>query len=314
MKRPRLMVLPIAIVLVVAAAWPVEAAARRCANFGGEWEGAMSGRVRCSVAPSVIQRFSLVLPVSVRQRGCRFGYRDLFGDELQRGTIRGRSIRFRKPKVPLGLVNLFRIHIDDVRATGSGKVRRRGRATTRISARLTGEINGVHTSCSVKWTTNFVRRPTMLPPPPPPPPDTPPFDVPCCFFGRTVTADYHWPHLGTILYSSGIGAVSTQPGNLEFPNIAGQGIEVDFLEKSFRITYRDGWNFSTAPSTFDGLVISLLGFGNDPIIGVLLTDTNIPGYDGTQLSFDASHVFVNQLGFSGFPAGSFIDVNVIFRQ
>lgn len=153
------------------------ARARGCANFGSSWEGSMFGGVRCTVSGQVFptQPFSFVGPVGVAQRGCRFHYPDLFGGVLQRGTIKGRTITLKKPKVPLALVNLFNIDIGDVKAKGRGRIRRGDRAIVRISARLTGEVNGIHASCSVKWTTNFVRLgPPPEPPPPPPEPPPPP--------------------------------------------------------------------------------------------------------------------------------------------
>jgi hypothetical protein len=102
--------------------------ARGCANFGGRWEASMSGGVRCSVSGQIFptQPFSAVGPVDVAQRGCRFQYPDLFGDVLQRGTIKRRTITLKKPKVPLALVNLFNIDIGDVKATGRGRIRRGG--------------------------------------------------------------------------------------------------------------------------------------------------------------------------------------------
>lgn len=130
------------------------------------------------------------------------------------------------------------------------------------------------------------------------------------FFGNTVSANYEWPNLGTVLYASGNAIAGT---GVEFPNVGGQNVSVDFSDTGFRITYTTGWFLNTTdPKTFDGWVISDV-LGTIPnITGVSLAGTNIPGYDGSQVSFDAKHVYVNQLGFSGFNPGSYIDVNVSF--
>lgn len=139
--------------------------------------------------------------------------------------------------------------------------------------------------------------------------------------GTVVSADYHFPDLGTILYAGGTAVVrgidfdeSVGP-DTEFVTLGGQNIQVDFYNSFFRITYPLGWTLGGGPKTFDGLVMSVISAETPRrIIRVLLTRTNIPGYGASQLSFDASHVFVNQLGFSSFPSGSFIDVNVAFGQ
>jgi hypothetical protein len=134
------------------------------------------------------------------------------------------------------------------------------------------------------------------------------------FIGGTVSANYYFPDSATVLYPSGNAVVGA---GVEFPDIGGFGVgtspSVDISGTSILITYPAGFFLNTSiPKTFDGFVIADEGGTIPPITGVSLGGTNIPGYDGSQLSFDADHVFVNQLGFSGFDAGAFIQVDVTF--
>ena len=130
------------------------------------------------------------------------------------------------------------------------------------------------------------------------------------FFGGTVSANYYWPNLATVLYPSGTAAAGAA---VEFPSVGGQVLSVDVTDTGFRITYPNGWNFNTiTPKTFDGFVIADALGTISPITGVSIAATNIPGFDASKLAFDADHVYVNQLGYATFPAGSFIEVNVNF--
>jgi len=128
------------------------------------------------------------------------------------------------------------------------------------------------------------------------------------FLGNTVTANYAWPDTGALLYASGSAVVGT---GLEFPNIGGANLTVEFSDTGFRITYPGGWNFNTVtPRTFDGWVISVLPGSAPELRGARVVASNIPGSSNLQVTFDASHVYVNQLGFSSFAEGSYIDIAV----
>lgn len=127
------------------------------------------------------------------------------------------------------------------------------------------------------------------------------------FYGNAVSANYEWPNRGTVLYAS--GTVAAGPV-VEFPAVGGLGVSVDFTDTSVRIAYANGWTFNTsAPKTFDGLTITVSGAA-PTISGVSLAGTNIPGYGASNLSFDATHVYVNHAGLSSLAPGSFIDVAV----
>ena len=133
------------------------------------------------------------------------------------------------------------------------------------------------------------------------------------FIGNTVSADYHYPNLGTILFPSGNAVVGA---GIEFPNIGGFGVgispSVDISDTNILISYPAGFSFAPPPKTFDGWVISDI-LGTIPnIIGVSLSGTNIPGYNASQLSFDNDHVYINQLNFASFNANAFISVDVRF--
>jgi hypothetical protein len=136
------------------------------------------------------------------------------------------------------------------------------------------------------------------------------------FIGGTVSADYHFPDLATVQYASGNAVVGA---GVEFDNPGGFGVgispSVDISATSILITYPAGYNLANPPGkTFDGFVITDTGGTIPDITGVSLASTNIPGYDGSQLSFDADHVYVNQLGFTHFDSGAFIEVNVTFAD
>ena len=134
------------------------------------------------------------------------------------------------------------------------------------------------------------------------------------FLGNTVSADYHFPDLGTVLYPSGNAVVGA---GTEFPNVGGFGVgispSVDISDTNILISYPVGFTFSSPPTkTFDGWVISDILGAIPNIIGVSLLGTNIPGYDASQLSFDSDHVYINQLNFASFAANAFISVDVQF--
>lgn len=134
------------------------------------------------------------------------------------------------------------------------------------------------------------------------------------FTGATVSADYHWPDLGTVLYASGSAVVG--PG-VEFDNIGGFGVgtspAVDFSDANILITYPAGWSLNGG-GTFDGWVFTDLLAMVPTITGVSLAATNIPGFTAAFLSFDADHVYADQLGLGSWGPGSFISINVSFAS
>src|SRR5579863_3419502 len=92
------------------------------------------------------------------------------------------------------------------------------------------------------------------------------------FVGNTVSTNYEWPNLGTILYPGGSAVIP--PGGTTF-DLSSGGVTVDVTNSNIVVTFPGGWDFSTAPKTFDGIVVT------DPtadIIGVSLASTNISGY------------------------------------
>ena len=99
---------------------------------------------------------------------------------------------------------------------------------------------------------------------------------PIDFDGATVSADYHFPVLGTVLYPAGIAVVGPA---VEFPDVGGFGVgispAVDFSNTNVRVTYPSGFNLAPG-SSFDGWVFRVLG-GAPAIAGVSLAGTNIAG-------------------------------------
>ena len=102
--------------------------------------------------------------------------------------------------------------------------------------------------------------------------------------GNTVSANYDWPTLGTVLYASGTAVVG--PG-VEFDNIGGFGVglspTVDFSDSNILVTYPGGWLLAGTGS-FDGWVFT--DYTKSDIIGVSLAGTNLPGFTAADLSFD----------------------------
>lgn len=124
--------------------------------------------------------------------------------------------------------------------------------------------------------------------------------------GETVDADYHWNDLGEVLYP---GAPTVVTNSVEYPNLGGSSIIVDFQHNSIRATFPLGWSFGT-PGTFDGLVFSILSSGTQ-FLGASLADTNIANLPSAIISFDATHVYANlQNTGNPYAAGSFILINV----
>ena len=130
------------------------------------------------------------------------------------------------------------------------------------------------------------------------------------FLGHTVSADYEWPDLGTVLYASGDAVVDS---GVEFDNIGSFGVgnspTVDFSEANVVIEYVGGWTLSGTGS-FDGWVLTDLAAD---INDVSLAGTNIAGFTLADISFDSNHIYVNTVGLGpGFDPHSFISIDVGF--
>lgn len=130
------------------------------------------------------------------------------------------------------------------------------------------------------------------------------------FTGDTVSANYEWPNLGTILYPSGTAVVG--PG-VEFDNIGGFGVgnspSVDFSDTNILVDYTGGWTLSGS-GTYDGWVFTDLTSAN--ITGVSLASTTLPGFVAADLSFDANDVYANTLGLGSWGPGTTISIDVTF--
>ena len=133
------------------------------------------------------------------------------------------------------------------------------------------------------------------------------------FDGKTVSVDYRWPDASSTLWAGGTATVGA---GVEFPNIGGFGVgnspAVDLFDLGFQISYPAGFDLSNTGLSFDGFVISDVSNTLPAITGVSLAGSNISGFSNAQLSFDANHVYVNQVGFSHFASGASISVDVSF--
>ncbi|MBI5257758.1 MAG: hypothetical protein HY855_14740 [Burkholderiales bacterium] len=132
------------------------------------------------------------------------------------------------------------------------------------------------------------------------------------FVGHTVTADYHWSTLGSVLWSSGQGVAGA---GVEFNNIGGFGVgvspAVDFADTNITVTYPAGFTLA-GNGTFDGWVFT--DQSSADIVGVTLSGTNLAGLTSASLSFDANHVYLNTLGLGSWGPQTFISVDVQFAN
>lgn len=125
--------------------------------------------------------------------------------------------------------------------------------------------------------------------------------------GETVSFDYHYPSLGTVLFPSGSAVVGA---GVEFNNIGGFGVGVspsaDIGDTSFTVSYPFGWNVSGG-ITFDGWVLTA---STADIVGASIS-SNTLGFTPV-VTFDSTHVYVNQIGASFFSAGSSLTIDMEF--
>lgn len=125
------------------------------------------------------------------------------------------------------------------------------------------------------------------------------------FVGNTVSVDYDWPKLGTVLYSGG-SAIVVQSGT-HFA--VGGGLAAVVTDTSVQVSFPKGWLFNKqTPKTFDGWVVTDLQAN---ITGASLTASNVSGFTVT---FDSTHVYISDLVSSQYPAGAFITVSVSFGR
>jgi hypothetical protein len=128
------------------------------------------------------------------------------------------------------------------------------------------------------------------------------------YIGTTATVDYEWPTIGIVLYPG--GSLPVTSGGTTF-SLSGGDVLVDVSNTSIDITFPAGWSFSTAPKSFDGLVIT---DSAAIVTGVSLRSTNISGFDSSDTSSNSKDVFVNfpYPPFSGLNSGANIILNVSF--
>jgi hypothetical protein len=124
--------------------------------------------------------------------------------------------------------------------------------------------------------------------------------------GTTATVNYEWPTLGTVLYSGGTQVITSS--GTTFPVDSGDD-PVTVTGSNLTLTFDDGWSFSTAPKTFDGIVLT------DPgayITGVSLAGTNITGFLASDVTFDAHDVYINfpYPPLSALNVGADVSVNI----
>jgi hypothetical protein len=130
------------------------------------------------------------------------------------------------------------------------------------------------------------------------------------FLGDTVSADYQWPTLGTVLYPSGTAVVGA---GVEFNTVGilslGSSPTVDFSNTNILVNYPIGFTLSGS-GTFDGWVFT--DFSAVDIVSVSLAATNLPGLTAADLSFGSNYIAVNTLGLGSWGPDTSISIDVGF--
>jgi len=129
------------------------------------------------------------------------------------------------------------------------------------------------------------------------------------FAGHTVSADYVWPDVNSVLLPGGTAVVGAGVEFIDFGGIGGH--TVNFSDSSIHINYPLGWTLGT-PGTFDGWRFTDLT--SSMIKGVSLIDTNLNGFTSANLSFDSNHVYANTIGLGSWAPGTFITIGVDFNS
>ena len=122
--------------------------------------------------------------------------------------------------------------------------------------------------------------------------------------------NYDWPDVGSVLYAGGSAVI---PPAGETFNLSSGGVTVNVMSSSILVTFPEGWLFSTAPKTFDGIVVTDLAAN---IMGDALGSTNISGYVASELSFDNNNLYIDfpYPPLSTLAAGASVSVDVQFAS
>jgi hypothetical protein len=128
------------------------------------------------------------------------------------------------------------------------------------------------------------------------------------FVGDSVSANYLWPDVNTVLYAGGNATVG--PG-VEFSSIGGSSISADFSDSQILVTYNGGWLLSGFNNGFDGFRFD--DNTSSSIVGVSLGGTDMAGLSASDLSFGSNFILVNTAGLGpSFDAGTFFTLDVAF--
>jgi hypothetical protein len=126
------------------------------------------------------------------------------------------------------------------------------------------------------------------------------------FIGQSVHVVDAFPDMTTVAVDLGTQTIAaggtTFTGGINEENVVVFGT-------SFTINFPIGTTFVSAP--FNGFVVSEVGPSPDTITGASLASTNIPSFDSSRITFDATDVFVNFQGLV-VPNPGDLSVNVTF--
>lgn len=128
------------------------------------------------------------------------------------------------------------------------------------------------------------------------------------YIGHEVSAQYLFPTVDRPWLDSGTAVAGA---GVEFANFNQFGHSIDFSDTTIRVTYELGWVLAGG-ADFDGWVFN--GATPENIIGVTLGATDIAGLTAASLSFNDHQVFLNTAGLVGWPAGSFVSIDVLFAE
>lgn len=128
------------------------------------------------------------------------------------------------------------------------------------------------------------------------------------FVGDTVSVNYEWPTVGSVIFPGGSAVVTS--GGTTF-DMAGGASVATVTDSAINVTFPNGWSFSTAPKAFDGIVITDLAAD---ITGTSLASTNITGYLASDVTFDTHDVYIDfpYPPFTSLDPGATLTINAAF--
>jgi hypothetical protein len=124
--------------------------------------------------------------------------------------------------------------------------------------------------------------------------------------GDSIAVNYEYPAVGSVLFPGATSVIAS--GGTSF-DLAGGGAPVVISDATIVVTFPFGISFANNPGkSFDGVHIN---DASPKIGGVSLASTNIPGFNGSDVTFNNSNIFINFAnGFTSLSPGATISLSV----